>query len=233
MFLEVGMLHLGWFWLKQRWRGISAVSIAALVALMSLMLALSHSGTGISFLGDFNAPRPAAAGGPSGAILPRSGVPVVSMLDTDLPTTAGPQTIADAQAAWSADEIIQRQQEVLTAINCARAQHGQRALTLDETLSHTAGDAWLTLIHQPSWSLMQLPGRYALRGVLSLDFASPDQIVAQADQSAAAQHATSGCVVAGFDTASLSPSGDAHSIGIAVFPPQAAWDSASAIVLVK
>ena len=227
------MLHLGWFWLKQRWRGISAVSVAALVALLSLMLALSHSGTGISFLGDFNAPRPAPAGGPSGAILPRSGVPVVSMLDTDLPTTAGPQTVAAAQAAWSADEIAQHQQEVLSAINCARAQQGQRALTLDETLSHTAGDAWLTLVHQPSWSLMQLPGTYALRGVLSLDFASPDQIAIQAQQSSGRSQPAIGCVVGGFDAASLAPGADAHRIGIAVFPPQAAWDSASAIVLVQ
>ena len=100
------MLHLAWFWLKQRWRGISAVSIAALVALLALMLALSHSGTGISFLGDFNAPRPAAAGGPSGAILPRSGVPVVSVLDTDLPASAGPQSVADAQAAWDSASAI-------------------------------------------------------------------------------------------------------------------------------
>ena len=89
------------------------------------------------------------------------------------------------------------------------------------------------LIHHPSWSLMQLPGRYALRGVLSLDFVSPDQIAAQAQQSAAAQHAPSGCVVGGFDAASLTPSADAHRVGIAVFPPQAIWDSASAIVLVK
>jgi hypothetical protein len=233
LFLEVGMLHMGWFWLKQRWRGISAVGIAALVVVLALVLALSNSGNGISFLGDFNAARPAAAGRPSGAVLPRSGVPVVSLLDTDLPTSAGPQTVADAQAAWSADELAQHQQEVLAAINCARAQQGQRALTLDETISHTASDAWLTLIHHPSWSLMQLPGRYALRSVLSLDFASPDQIAAQAQQSAATQHAPSGCVVGGFDAASLTPSPDAHRVGIAVFPPQAAWDSASAIVLVK
>jgi hypothetical protein len=233
MFLEVGMLHMGWFWLKQRWRGVSAVGIAALVALLALMLALSHSGTGISFLGDFNAPRPAAAGGPSGAILPRSGVPVVSMLDTDLPVSAGPQTVAAAQAAWSADEIAARQHEVLTAINCARAQQGHGALQLDATLSETAGDAWLTLVHQPSWSLMQLPGTYALRGVLSLDFTSPEHVVEEAQQSATAQNATSGCVVGGFDTASLAAAADAHRIGIAVFPPQAAWDSASAIVLVQ
>jgi hypothetical protein len=227
------MLHLAWFWLKQRWRGISAVGIAALVVALALVLALNNSGNGIRFLGDFNAARPAAANEPGGAVLPRSGVPVVSLLDTDLPASAGPQTVADAQAAWSTDEIMERQQEVLSAINCARAQQGQRALTLDETLSHTADEAWLTLIHQPSWSLMQLPGAYTLRGVLSLDFASPNQIAAQAQQSAATQHATSGCLVGGFDTASLSPSGDAHRVGIAVFPPQAAWDSASAIVLVQ
>jgi hypothetical protein len=227
------MLHMGWFWLKQRWRGVSAVGITALVLLLALVLALSNSGSGISFLGDFNAARPVTAGGPSGAILPRSGVPIVSLLDTDLPASAGPQTIADAQAAWSADEIMERQQEVLSAINCARAQHGQPALSLDETLSHTAGEAWLTLVHQPSWSLMQLPGTYTLRGVLSLDFASPDQSAAQAQQSAATQHAPSGCVVGGFDAASLTPTAGAHRVGIAVFPPQAAWDSASAIVLVQ
>ena len=116
------MLHMGWFWIKQRWRGVSAVSIAALVVLLALVLALSNAGPGLRFLGDFNAARPVTAGGPSGAVLPRSGVPVVSLLDTDLPTSAGPQTVAAAQVAWSADEIKERQQEVLVAINCARAQ---------------------------------------------------------------------------------------------------------------
>src|SRR5262245_4682811 len=200
------MMHMGWFWLKQRWRGISVVGIAALVMLLALVIALSNAGPGLRFLGDFNAPRPAAANAPAGAVLPRSGVPVVSLLDTDLPTSAGPQTVAAAQAAWSANEIAQRQQEVLSAFNCARAQQGQPALMLDETLSHTAGDVWLTLIHHPSWSLMKLPGRYALRGVLSLDFVSPDQIAAQAQQSVAAQHSPSGCVVGGFDAANLTPS---------------------------
>jgi hypothetical protein len=231
-FLEVGMLHMGWFWLKQRWRGVSAVGIAALVVVLALALGLSNTGSSIILLGDFNAPR-LAAGGPSGAVLPRSGVPVVSMLDTDLPASAGPQTVPDAQAAWSADEIVARQHEVLTAINCARVQQGHGALQLDATLSETAGDAWLTLVHQPSWSLMQLPGTYALRGVLSLDLTSPEQIAGEAQQSAAAQNAPSGCVVGGFDTASLTAAADAHRIGIAVFPPQAAWDSASAIVLVQ
>jgi hypothetical protein len=223
---------MGWFWLKQRWRGISAVGIAALAVLLALALVLSNSGRSIRFLGDFNAPR-LPSGRTSGAVLPRSGVPVMSLLDTNLPTAAGPQTVADAQAAWSADEIRGRQNEVLTAINCARAQQGQGALTLDKTLSNTAGQAWLTLVHQPSWSLMQLPGRYALRGVLSLDVASPDQIAIQARQSPERLQVAMGCVVGGFDAASLAPGASAHRIGIAVFPPQAAWDSASAVVLVQ
>jgi hypothetical protein len=227
--LEVRMLHMGWLWLKQRWCGVSAVSIAALVMLLALVLVLSNSETNISFLGDLNAPRPAVAGGPSGAVLPRSSVPIVSMLDTNLPVSVGPQTIADAQAAWSADEIAQRQQEVLAAINCARAQHEQPALTLDPALSETAGAAWLTLIHQPSWSLMQLPGAYALRGVLSLDFSAPEQ----ATSALSGQQSPDRCVVGDFAATSLSLNADAQRVGIAVFPPQAAWDSASAVVLVQ
>jgi hypothetical protein len=231
--LEIGMLHLGWFWLKQRWRGISAAGIAVLIVLLTLTQIVRSSGTGITLLGDTTAPRTVAAGAPSGAVLPRSGVPVVSLLDTDLPNSSRPQTIAEAQAAWSTAEIAVHQQQLFSAINCARKQQGQAALTLDGALSITAGDAWLTLIHQPSWSLMQLPGSYALRGVVSLDFASSGQFAAQAQPSSSRVHAVMGCLVGGFDATSLQLGANAYRIGIAVFPPQAAWDSASAVVLIQ
>jgi hypothetical protein len=227
------MLYMWRLWLTRRWRGVSAAVSALLIVLVALLMTLNDSETGVRFLGDFNAPRPAAASDPSGAVLPRSNTPILSILDTDLPASAGPQTVADAQAAWSADEIALRQQEVLAAITCARQQHGQGALTLDPVLSQTAGDAWLQLVHAPSWSLMQLPGTYALRGVLSLDFAAPELAAASATPLSADQRSVTTCTVGGFDATGLSPSTDAHSIGIAVFPPQAAWDSASAVVLVK
>jgi hypothetical protein len=146
----------------------------------------------------------------------------------------GPQTVAEAQAAWSADEIAQHQREVLAAVNCARQQHGQSALMLDPTLSQVAGDARLKLARDPSWTLLQLPGTYALRGVLALDLTSPAQAAAQVQPSLAGQAALeASCIVGGFDAATLAPSTSAHTIGIAIFPPQVSWDMASAVILVK
>src|SRR5262249_27399537 len=151
------------------------------------VIALSRSGTGISFLGDASAARPAATGGPTGAMLPRSGVPLASVMEQTLPASAGPQTVAAAQASWSATEIAEHQDAVLAAINCARQQQGQSALVLDPALSGTAGDAWLKLVHVPSWSLMQLPGTYTLRGVVSLDFAAPEEVAVQSQQAPVSQ----------------------------------------------
>jgi hypothetical protein len=228
------MFHMWLLWFKNRWRGAGAAVVAALIVGVIALVALSRSGTGISFLGDAGAARPAVASGPSGAMLPRSGIPLVSALDQPLPSSAGPQTVAEAQARWSAAEIAQHQEAMVAAVNCARLQQGQPVLTLDSALSATAGDAWLHLIHTPSWSLMQLPGTYALRGVVALDDTSPDQAAAQAQHTATGQaNAVSRCTVGGFDATSLTLSADVHTIGIAVFPPQAAWDSASAIVLVQ
>jgi hypothetical protein len=120
-------------WLKHRWRDGSALLIAVLAIVLVVLFALGRSIPGISHLGDASAARP-SAGAPSGAVLPRSGVPVVSLLDTDLPSSRGPQTIAEAQAAWSTAEIAVRQQQLFTAINCTRQQQGQTALTLDPAL---------------------------------------------------------------------------------------------------
>jgi hypothetical protein len=92
----------------------------------------------------------------------------------------------------------------------------------------------LKLVHDPSWSLMQLPGSYSLRGVLSLDFESPEQVAAQAQRAPAGQRAAApSCTVGGVDGLTLAAGADAHSIGIAVFPPRASWDAASAVVLVR
>jgi len=82
-------------------------------------------------------------------MLPRSGVPIVSVMEQSLPPSAGPQTVAAAQASWSAAEIAQHQEAVLAAVNCARQQRGQGALSLDSTLSATASGAWLKLVHGP------------------------------------------------------------------------------------
>jgi hypothetical protein len=227
------MVQMWVLWLKNRWRGAGAVGVAVLTIIVVALFALNRSGTGISFLGDASAARP-AANGSSGAMLPRSGVPLVSVLDKALPSHTGPQNIAAAQASWSATEIAQHQDALLVAVNCARQQQGQARLTLDSTLSATAGDAWLKLVHEPTWSLMQLPGTYSLRGVVSLDFASPEQVAAQLQEAPAGQRpAAPSCSAGGVDGATLAAGADAHSIGIAVFPPRASWDAASAVVLVK
>jgi hypothetical protein len=227
------MVHMWLLWLKNRWRGAGVVAVAVLTVIVTALLALSQSGTSISFLGDASAVRPAASE-PSSAVLPRSGVPLVSGVDKALPPGAGPQTVAAAQASWSAAEIAQHQDAVLAAVNCARQQRGQRLLALDSALSVTAGDAWLKLVHDPAWSLMQLPGTYSLRGVMSLDFASPEPVAAQSQRTSAGQSTTvSSCTVGGADGDTFAADADAHTIGIAVFPPQASWDAASAVVLVR
>jgi hypothetical protein len=101
-------------------------------------------------------------------------------------------------------------------------------------LSATAGDAWLKLVHDPSWSLMQLPGTYALRGVVSLDFAPSERRAARSQQASADPSATElTCTVGSIDGSIFAANADARTIGIAVFPPQASWDAASAVVLVR
>lgn len=138
--------------------------------------------------------------------------------DTAAPLEAGPQTVAAAQAAWSAEERARRQDMLMAAINCERKAQGQPPLRIDATLSAIAADAWLTLVHHHDWSLRNLPGRYALRSVVALD-------------TGASQLAE--CGVRGLDSATLRAAADARSIGVAVFPPQASWDSPSAVVLIR
>src|SRR5262249_39799925 len=131
---------------------------------------------GMRLLGNADAPR-VVSNNTSGTVLPRSGTgqseanlvaPNTSILDTPAPVDAGPQTVAAAQAAWSADEITSRQQMLLAAFNCARQQQKLPVMTLDPQLSQTAGAAWLRLVQDPSFSLMNLPDQYQWRSVLPL-----------------------------------------------------------------
>lgn len=212
---------------KQRWR-LAGAALICLVALVVVLIIASGSGLGVHFLGNTTSPRAAAADGPSRTVLPRSSDPnapigsasvPASILDRDTPSSGGPRDVAAAQAAWGADEVLRHQNEILAAVSCARQAHNQPPLTLDPALSQTAGAAWLKLVHDHSWSLMDLPGGYALRSVMALDFGAPQ--------------AASRCGIGGFDAATLATPSGATAIGIAVFPPQISWDSASAIVLVK
>jgi hypothetical protein len=232
-----------WFlWLKQRWQAISALGIALLALLLVVLMMRGTSTFGITLLGNAGAPRAAAADGPSGTVLPRSSDPNqstsalpdlnTSVLDQAIAADAGPHTVAEAQAAWSATEIEQHQTELLAALNCARQQHRQTALTLDSRLSATAGEAWLKLSRDRSYSLMSLPGQYALRSVMPLAFGTP-AAGARADQAAPSRQRASDCTVGALDMTTLVPTTDATRIGIAVFPPQAAWDMASAVILIQ
>ena len=236
-------MRLWLLWLRNRWQGIGAAVIALLALLFIALIGLGGPAFGVSLLGNAGAPRAAAANGPSGTILPRSGDPAaspslidpnMSILDTLAPTDAGPQTVAAAQAAWSADAIKQRQNALLSAINCARQQQKLPVVTLDPQLSETAGAAWLRLVHDPAFSLMKLPGQYTTRSVLTLAAESPSS-AATSDQArpSTGDADASSCSVDGFDPSILSATSDATQIGIAVFPPQASWDMASAVVLVK
>src|SRR5690242_9663576 len=170
-----------WFlWLKHRWQAISALGIALLAALLVILLVMSNPTLGMSLLGNASAPRTGATDGPSGTMLPRSSDPNqstsavpdlnTSVFDQAIAANVGPHTVAEAQAAWSATEMEQHQTELLAAVNCARQQHRQTALTLDPHLSATAGDAWLTLSRDRSFSLMSLPGQFTLRSVMPLAF---------------------------------------------------------------
>ncbi len=215
------------FWLRQRWPIALAGLSLLLAAALAVVLALGHAPPGVAFLGDVSAPRSPDTKR-SGILLPRSaGVssqpgslndPRTSLLDLPVAADAGPQSVAAAQAAWSAAEREQHQRAVLDSINCARREEHLAALTLDPELSQTAEAAWLRLARERGFSLAQLDDRYALRGVLPLN--------QQATNSTA-------CANAGFDPAALADLGPATRIGIAVFPPQASWDLASAVILAQ
>jgi hypothetical protein len=240
--LSGGDMQIWFLWFKHRWQAISAFGIALLALLLVVLMITGTSTFGMTLLGNASAPRVAAADSPSGTVLPRSSDPNqstgalpdlnASVLDQAIAADAGLHTVAEAQAAWSTTEMEQHQTELLAAVNCARQQHQQTALTLDSHLSATAGDAWLTLSRDRSFSLMRLPGQYALRSVMTLDFSSPAASTS-ADQTPSSGQQASDCTVGRFDMTALASTTDATRIGIAVFPPQASWDMASAVVLIQ
>ena len=215
------------FWLRSRWRGAAAAAAVVLSLTALLWMLWGSPIASIRQLGDTQAPR-AVPSGPSGVVLPRSADasaqpgaltdPRASLLDAPVASDAGPLSIADAQTAWSAAELEQHQRVVLDAVNCARREERLPALMLDPELSQTAETAWLRLAREREFSLAQLDGRYTLRGVLPLD---------TLDQAAAS------CADLQLDAAALVDLGPATRIGIAVFPPQAAWDLASAVILAQ
>jgi hypothetical protein len=231
-----------WFlWFKHRWQAITALGIALLAVLLVILMVVSNATLGMTLLGNASAPR-AAVDGPSGTVLPRSSdsnqassaLPDLntSLLDQGIATNAGSHTVAEAQTAWSATELQQHQTAILAAMNCARQQHQQPTLTLDSHLSATAGDAWLKLSRDRSFSLMRLPGQYALRSVMPLAFDTP-AASASADQTAPSGQVAYHCTVGGLDMTTFALTPNATRMGIAVFPPQASWDMASAVVLVQ
>lgn len=217
------------FWLRSRWRGAAAAALVALSLAALVWVFWGSPASSMRLLGDSQAPRAALAGAP-GAVLPRSADnsaapgtladPGASLLDLPVVADAGPHTVAEAQAAWSAAEREQHQRAVLERINCARRGQHLAVLTLDPELSQAAEAAWLRLARERDFSLAQLPGHYTLRSVLPLDLRSPNT-------------ETAACTVAGLDAAALAGLGSATRIGIAVFPPQAAWDLPSAVILAQ
>jgi hypothetical protein len=222
-------------WLWNRRRGLFAVAVALLAVGAVILIMRGAAIAGVSFLGNTSAPR-AEAQENNDVSLPRAvdGANTPSLLDKQLPANAGPQSVEAAQAAWDAEAIARLRDEMLAGFNCTRAQAGLPPLKLDATLSRTAGSAWLKLVHDPKFTLMAVEGSYTARGVLALDITSPDQVATQAQRSQARQDTTSSaCAVGGFDPATMTAEQTSTAIGIAVFPPQASWDSASAVVLVR
>ena len=228
------------FYLRNRWRGIAAGGIVILALVALALVGWGGPALGVHLLGDAGAPR-SVSNSASGMVLPRSNSNAspaahtdasASVLDTPAPADAGPQTVAAAQAAWSAALLQQREASLLAAINCARQARQLPALTLDAQLNKTAGAAWLRLVHEPSFSLMQLPGTYTVRSVLPLRPDTPAEARAPLHNHSS-DAAASGCAADGFDPTTLPLTGNPRRIGIAVFPPQAAWDMASAVILVR
>lgn len=225
-------------WLRHRRRGLGALLIVALALAFLGLFGVGDRALGVRGLGNAAASRTAAQG-PSGTVLPRSAdgaarpstLSVSSVLDTRVPADADPQMVAAAQAAWSADEIAKRQDALLVTINCARQAQRLKAVAIDPKLSETAGTAWLRLVHDSSFSLMQLPGQYALRSVLPLSTRAADRSAAPG-QPVTSETDPPTCGLDGLDLA-LPTARAARRIGIAVFPPQASWDLPSAVVLMQ
>jgi hypothetical protein len=234
------MTHMWWLWLKHRWRGLGALAVTAVIAGLLSLLALGGGVLDVQFLGNAFAPR-AAGGGQAGTLLPRSTNPDAqpgtlpdpnaSLLDAPLPDAVLPHSVAEAQAPWNADTVARYQRQVLAAVNCAREAKGLSALTPDPALTRQAGEAWLRLVREPSWSLADLPGHYTMRGVLPLELGDPG--AGPTSGTGGARQDSPQCEAVGADVAALADTGDGTTIGIAVFPPQASWDLASAVVLVK
>jgi hypothetical protein len=233
-----------WFlWFKHRWQAISALGIALLVIVLVVLMVMNNPTLGITLLGNASAPRAAAEGKPSGTVLPRSGDPnqsastlpdqSASLLDERIAADAGPHTVAEAQAAWSATEIERHQTELLAAFNCVRGQQKLPVMTLDAQLSATAGAAWLRLAHDPSFSLMNLPDQYQWRSIMPLPSGMQATAGAPGQGASTASSSTAVCTAATFDVSIVPAASVATRIGIAVFPPQASWDMASAVILVQ
>lgn len=215
------------FWLRSRWRGAAAAALVVVSLAALIWVFWSSPAARLRLLGDAGAPRTALAF-VSGTTLPRSvdesaqpgslNDPRASLLDLPVAADAGPLTVAEAQAAWSAAEREQHQRAVLESLNCARRGQHLPALTLDPELSQAASEAWLRLARERDFSLAQIPGSYVLRGMLPLD------TLDQAAPSCADLH---------LDAAALAGLGPATRIGIAIFPPQAVWDLPSAVILAQ
>jgi hypothetical protein len=227
-----------WHWLKHRLRELSTIVVFVLIIGILVLLVMSGTGLDVRFLGNATAPRE-AVGDQAGVMLPRStnadeqpGTlpdPERSILDLPLAERIGPQSIAEAQASWSSEDLARHQEALLAALNCARKTQDLPNLSLDPTLSQQAGEVWLRLVRSPSWSLADLEGGYALRAVLPLDL---EQDSAQSGI-AHSERDMPTCAIGGVDLAAFANERRGTAVGIAVFPPQASWDIASAVVLVK
>ena len=229
-----------WLWLKHRLQGLGSIVVLVLIIGTLALLAMSGTGLDVRFLGNAAASRE-VVGNQTAALLPRStnadeqpGMlpdPERSILDLHLAERIGPQSIAEAQASWSEEALARHQEALLAALNCARQTQDLPDLTLDSTLSQQAGEAWLKLVRNPSWSLADLEGDYALRAIMPLDL---EQDSAESASSIAhSEQNVPPCAIGGVDLAAFAQERRGATVGIAVFPPQASWDVASAVVLVK
>lgn len=206
---------MGWWrwWVRRRWSRSGAVVVAVLMVALVGWWGLTSPGRGVVFLGNADTPRATAS----------------MVLRTALPPRSAGSPRGDASAVWSMAERARHTQALLAAYNCIRTEHGLPGVILDRALSVTAGAAWARLADDPAFSLMALPGTYLTRSVVPLDGGEPGDQTNEPEDSLEAH----GCVVGGFDPRVLPLAPQARLVGIAVFPPQARWDGASAVVLVK
>jgi hypothetical protein len=206
-----------------------AVSILlGCVLLLALLIGSFGTGTfGFTLLGDVNAARPAALPASGSALAPPQVRPADSVRQA---APVARDTTADLQPS------ARYQEPLLAALNCAREQAGQAALTHDPQLSRAAAEMWRELVRHPSTTLATIAaGRYTQVTILPLTLAEPPAPPDALAQDVMLEQPQGPCVWGGIDITQVDLTGRT-SVGVAVFPdphPEDGLDDSSAVVVAQ